>query len=235
MGIVRPGPPEQLVLMLQMQYHLNTFVESGTYLGDTAVWASTHFDQVITIEYSPTLYREAAARHGRISNIRFVSGDSRLVLANIVATLTEPAIFWLDAHWSGGDTAGENDSCALVDEINAINQSAVRHFVLIDDARMFTSPPPLPHRIEHWPSIDEIVKELQSKTDSCYIVVFEDVIIAVPRSARETVARYCQKQNTEAWNDFQQNATRGGVISGLGHINRGLRLIASSVIARVHR
>ena len=52
MGIVHMGPPKELILQLADRYKLRGFIETGTYKGNTAVWAASYFDDVITIEYS---------------------------------------------------------------------------------------------------------------------------------------------------------------------------------------
>lgn len=52
MGIVRMGPPNDLILMLKECSEVNSFIETGTYLGNTAYWSSQKFGQVITLEYS---------------------------------------------------------------------------------------------------------------------------------------------------------------------------------------
>jgi len=74
-------------------------------------------------------------------------------------------LFWLDAHWSGGDTYGENDECPLMDELKIIFQYRKNYVILIDDARLFMAPPPKPHKIENWPSIKEIVNILPYEWD----------------------------------------------------------------------
>jgi hypothetical protein len=71
-------------------------------------------------------------------------------------------MFWLNGHWSGGQTYGENDECPLIEEIGEINMSTDTHFLFIDAARLFTSPPPLPHHIERWPSIDKVIEAVKS-------------------------------------------------------------------------
>jgi len=199
MGTIRMGPPTELILHLKDRHKLSaSFVETGTYHGDTSAWASEHFDSVITIEYSKEIFEQTVARHGSLNNIDFIFGNSRSVLKTIVPKLDQPAVFWLDSHWSGGRTYGENERCPIIEEINEINRSTATHFLFIDDARLFASPPPLPNRIEYWPSIDAIIRAIQSKENRYYIVIFEDVIIAVPQYAKETVANYCQKTNTNA-------------------------------------
>ena len=147
------------------------------------------------------MYEETVGKH-KTQNINFIFGDSRSILKKIVPKLTDPAVFWLDGHWCGGQSYGENDQCPLIEEINEINKSAIAHFIFIDDARLFASPPPLPNRIGHWPPLDEVIQALQSGKNRYYIVIIEDVIIAVPQCAKETVASYCQEINTKAWEEY---------------------------------
>ncbi|TLY34310.1 MAG: hypothetical protein E6K62_06060, partial [Nitrospirae bacterium] len=136
------------MLQLKGKYALEDFIETGTYQGGTAVWAAAHFDRVTTIEFSRSLYEETKAQHDGASNLSFLFGDSREALRAIVPTLRQPAIFWLDSHWSGGQTYGQNDECPLLEEIEAITSSVHTHFLFIDDARLFAAPPPRPHRID---------------------------------------------------------------------------------------
>ena len=198
MGIVRSGPPANIVAELQSAYHIPTFVETGTFLGDTAYWASKIFQHVLTIEFSESIYRQAIEKYSSVESISFLFGHAREQLKEVVAGLTAPAVFWLDAHWSGGQTYGESDECPILDEIEIINRSMHDSYVFIDDARLFLSPPPPPHQAEQWPDISAILGALNIVEDR-YVVVIEDVIIAVPGFARPQMIRYCQEVNTAMW------------------------------------
>lgn len=205
MGIVRMGAPREFVLELQKQFNINCFVEAGTYLGQTAVWAADNFDTVVTIENSKSLYDQTVAKYGSINNIRFIYGHTKDVLNNVFRDIQGPSIIWLDSHWCGGESYGESDQCPLIDEIKIINQFDNEKFILIDDARLFLSPPPLPNNSAQWPTIDKVIEELVSSKKQRYIVVFEDVIIAVPEYSRDIVCSWCQKKNTAAWAEHAEN------------------------------
>ena len=211
-ALIRMETLRALWLQLKDAYGLRDFIETGTYHGNTAVWAAAHFDQVLTIEYAQSIYDETVAKHSALANIKFLFGDSRLLLKNIIEELTRPAIFWLDSHWSGGKTYGRADECPLLEEIQVINTASYNHFLFIDDARLLTSPPPQPHQREQWPSIDAVIDALKSGRDKPYIVFIDDVVVAVPTSAKEFVARYCQDHNTKSW-----KATGGSLI---GQVSR---------------
>ena len=225
MGLVRMGPPRELVTRLKEVYQLEDFIETGTYHGNTAVWAASQFDNAITIEFSKEIYQETVARHDKINNIDFIHGNSKFVLRMLAPKLTRPSVFWLDAHWSGGKSYGEGDGCPIIDEIRAINLSPQQHFIFIDDARLFTSPPPRPHRVEHWPSIKELIEALTAANHEYYLVIIEDVIIAVPEYAKELVTSYCQQVNTEAWEDYGDHLQEPAIKQGCLLIGQGIRLV----------
>lgn len=219
------GPPEELILLLKQNLNISTFVETGTFKGDTAAWASNHFEKVITIENSKLYFDEATNSNNHLQNIKFLFGDSRAVLTNVVSELRDPTIFWLDAHWCSMDSYGSNDQCPVIDEINLIRSTGTNHYIFIDDARLFLSPPPLPNKTGQWPTIDQICCNIQlscSKNEAYYIVVLEDVIVAVPDNTRSLIAEYCQAANTKAWKNYGMRSTANGV----DLINQGLRFFA---------
>ncbi len=161
MGIVRMGAPEEEIIFLKQLFHLTRFVETGTFKGGTSVWASQFFKQVDTIEYSEPIYLETSQKFKHIPNINFINQDSRIALTEIVRTAVDPILFWLDAHWCSMGSYGENDQCPLIEELNIIFSSPVSHFILIDDARLFMAPPPLPNLIRVYPNINQITGNLK--------------------------------------------------------------------------
>lgn len=200
MGIVRMGPPTEVILKLKETYDISNFIETGTYYGDTAYWASQVFEQVSTIEYSEEIYEQVTKKYSNIKNIKFSYGDTRDNLKDIVSTLNTPSLFWLDAHWSGGETYGESDECPLIEEVKILNSSEHNNFIFIDDARLFMSPPPSPHLVEQWPDITAVLDELNSVSNK-YIVITEDVIIAVPDFAKPILAQYYQSISVQYGKD----------------------------------
>ncbi|WP_374823645.1 hypothetical protein [Aerosakkonema sp. BLCC-F183] len=229
MGIVRMGPPNDLVAQLGAEFRIINFVETGTAYGGTALWASQQFKNVFTVEYCQEIYEQTVKNFHHIENIEFRFGDSRTELTKIVTRLESASFFWLDAHWSGGITYGENDECPLLEEIDIINKSEFENFILIDDARLFTSPPMPPHRIEQWPDITAVLNALHSGRSDRYIIIIEDVIIAVPQSAKPTVSHYCQEVNAKAWVEFDKQVNTPNYIKGINliylDIKQRLRLI----------
>lgn len=190
MGIIRMGPPEELVIKLRDHFKANCFIETGTYMGDTATWASDRFEKVVTIENSPEIYKSTSDKLSHIKNIEFLFGHTTVKLVEIVTKLQAPAIFWLDAHWSGGLTYGQADECPILAELEIINRSDFPHSILIDDARLFTAPPPPPHNTKYWPDISALLAAINSKSGR-YTIIVDDIILSVPVSARHLVEEYC--------------------------------------------
>lgn len=231
MGIVRMGVPHELVLQLAQAYDVQHFIETGTYLGGTAVWAAQYFAQVLTIELSESIYRQTSTQYAHLKNIDFRFGDSRQVLTELAPTLSKPAIFWLDGHWSGGETYGADDQCPLLEEIQAINASPVPHYILIDDARLFTSTPPKPQIAAMWADISQVMDELRRVHDY-FIVIIEDAIIAVPPSAKTLLQDYCQAVNTRAWEAYGREQSRSMFERSLTHLRIGAGLMRRALLGQ---
>lgn len=199
MGIIRMGAPRALITKLRDLFGVKLFVEAGTYNGETARWAATEFEQVVTIENSQILYDQTSFKYNHLKNVQFIAGDTRKCLEEIVPSLEEITIFWLDSHWCGGDSYGESDQCPLLEELEILNESSLNHIVLIDDARLFLAPPPLPNNLKYWPGIDQVIVALKSNFTDRYIVIQEDVIIAVPGDKKDLMVKIFQKVSNDEW------------------------------------
>lgn len=194
MGAIRFGVPRELVLWLRDTFKIDVFVETGTNRAETAVWASKNFERVFTIEANELFHQRALEAFGDRKNIQFLKGDSRVHIKSLLASLPEPAIFWLDAHWCGEDTFGKTEECPVVGELELLNTSEVNHIVLIDDARLFLAPPPPPHEASHWPDIATICGLLSARATNRYVVVHHDVIIAVPDGAKPLLIEFVRRE-----------------------------------------
>ena len=192
MGIIRPGLHNTVTLFLKEISKIDSFIETGTYLGRTTEWASEHFNLVYTIELSEKIFKETSSRLSEKTNITFLQGDSRHHLQNIIDSVEAPAIFWLDAHWSGEETAGEEDQCPLLQELEIIYASPFDHIVMIDDARTYTLPPRKPNNPEQFPTICDILDIARKK--NVIITILDDVIYIIPASYKTQVIDFFQKE-----------------------------------------
>ena len=201
MGIIRMGIPEELTLFIKGIFNADTFIETGTYYGSTTLWAASHFKKTHTIELSKDLFEQTSAKYSDVKNIDFHYGDTRNILKEILLTLheDEKIILWLDAHWSAGVTSGEDDQCPLLQELDILVNSGKQTCILIDDARLFTAPPPLPNDYKQYPGIQEIVKIIG---DGSFVTIYEDVIVVIPNYLKDTYQKFLQLKATENWNVY---------------------------------
>jgi hypothetical protein len=184
MGNIVFGVLREMVLSLAAQAKIQNFVETGTYQANTALWAAGQFRHAYTIEAAKVLYDAAVTKFGSVPNLHFSFGDSRQCLKTIQESLDGPALYWLDAHWSGGPTFGQNNECPLLSEIEQVNLGSSDSIILIDDARLFLSPPPRPHDPDQWPDLLTVLSALAVPRPRRYIIVHQDVIVAVPPKLR---------------------------------------------------
>jgi hypothetical protein len=116
----------------------NVFVETGTHIGNTVEAARVAgFEKIYTIELSNKFYQDAKTRFAKYSNIKCILGDSSIKLKEVLNELDEPAVFWLDGHWSMGDTARGDKDVPLYEELSAISKHHIKnHIIMIDDTRL---------------------------------------------------------------------------------------------------
>ncbi len=168
---------------------LRRAVETGTFRGGTARSLATVFDDVVTIELSPELHRAAELALRDASRVRALQGHSALRLAE----LTDPAaptLYYLDGHWSGGVTGGVEDECPVLAELAAMGDGCSDDCIIVDDARLFTSAPPAPHRAEQWPTLMEVIDAIRERHPSHLVTLLNDQVVATPQRARPAIDAY---------------------------------------------
>jgi len=115
------------------------FVETGSWHGlgiKAALQAG--FQKVHSIELSPLLYRECAQTFASDDRVNLWWGDSAEMLKFVLARLKVPATFWLDGHYSGGDTVLGSKHSPLMDELDLIAAHPIKtNTILVDDIRGF--------------------------------------------------------------------------------------------------
>jgi hypothetical protein len=204
MGIVTLGIPQQIAIELARLNGSTVFVETGTFHGSTARWASNHFEIVHTVERSESLYNLHSNELAQIKGVTPHLGDSRDILPQIVRDIYgQRAVYWLDGHWSGGETAGEYDESPLLDELGCLS-SRTEDIILIDDARLFLCAPPLPHNPSQWPTISDILNVLPAAAKKPFVQIVDDVIFIVPNenALRNRIVAYAQRRSNAFWEEF---------------------------------
>lgn len=161
-------------------FDVRTFIESGTYAGDSTAIAETLFDVIHTMELSRCHFDQAQKRFARSSNIHVHFGDSGLLLPDILNLINGATLFWLDGHFSKGNTAKGSVNTPICDELRSIEEAGLTDSViLIDDIRLFHGESNAPDdALTGYPSLQELFERLRAihPSFSCYI--FGDVIIA---------------------------------------------------------
>ena len=178
MGIIRSGIHDKTTLFLKEVGCIDHFVETGTYYGNTALWASNHFKYVETVEFCKEIFDKAKENLKQQGNIMCYYGDSRVILDQILSQSTDKILFWLDAHWSSGNTFGENDQCPLLKELEMIFSDKREHIIMVDDARTFLSPPMPPNDPKQFPTIKELMDAIPH--ERFHTLILEDVIYVIP-------------------------------------------------------
>jgi hypothetical protein len=140
-----PAPPSvKRRAIARNAIHGGTFIEAGTFLGDTAIAAQRYSKRVVTIEASPALCADLRPRLARYPNIELIEGRSQEVLPDILTKVAGDVTFWLDAHASGGITFDDPDITSIKSDLSVIS-SRLDHMdkvvVMIDDVRGFGYPP----------------------------------------------------------------------------------------------
>jgi hypothetical protein len=136
------------------------------------------FRKVYSIELAEKFYGEAKQRFAGVANVELHQGDSGKVMPQIVAKLDGPTLFWLDGHYSGGDTAQGDLNCPVWGELEAIFAPEMKQpfVVLIDDARCFRHVGAV-----DYPAVSDIEKWVAERRPDLGIEVAMDCIRIAPK------------------------------------------------------
>jgi hypothetical protein len=171
----RPLPPPHALKQHVILEHaragtIGTLVETGTYLGDMVEAVRRRMKRVVSIELDHALAERARVRFARQSNVEILEGDSGTKLAEVLAKLREPALFWLDGHYSEGITAKGDKETPILAEIEKICRHDVAgHVILVDDARCFDG-------THDYPTLEEFQAFVRARKPDARIVVRDDII-----------------------------------------------------------
>ena len=140
---------------LNIDNNFINFVETGTWKGDTILKMEPYFQFLYTIEIEKELYDTVKSIY-KGDKINFILGDSSYEISNISKSLQNNTIFFLDGHWSSGDTGKGEKDCPLYEELQSINDNFLfEGIVIIDDVRLFGKGPNNGNELVNWEDINE--------------------------------------------------------------------------------
>lgn len=170
-----PHPVKQAVV-LRHGLPGATWVETGTYMGQTTDLLSKHGAKVYSIEPEPTLYANAKQRFDRVANVEILNGTSEDIFPKLVPSLTGDVSFWLDGHYSGDgthkgplDTPIEREMACIAENLHRMGKVVV----MIDDIRLFNGQI---HSYGNYPTLDNLVD--WARTNGLNWQIEQDIFIA---------------------------------------------------------
>jgi len=183
----QPNPPPHLIKQANLtdhakQYGLEVLVETGTYHGDMLDAMRHQFRRLYSIELSERYFIESSRRFEGQAHIKVLHGDSGERLGELVKSITQPALFWLDGHYSAGKTARGMEDTPVLRELEHIFSSHIpRYVILIDDARCFGTNP-------GYPTLETIETFVKKRRPDAVITVQHDCICITPPEEKGTPA-----------------------------------------------
>jgi len=164
----------QVLRKYAKKHNLDVFLETGTAGGVTVSYLKKYFKKLYTIELDPTLYHQGRALTHDYKNIICVEGDSGVMINDIVKKISEPTLFWLDAHYSGEGTAKADVETPIIKELVTIfSRNNKKDVILIDDARCFDG-------THDYPTIKQI-DDLISSYGYLSFNIAKDIMIIEPK------------------------------------------------------
>jgi hypothetical protein len=168
-------------------FELRGFIETGTYLGQSLENVCGLFERSISIELSEELHAAARRKFADEAHVTLLLGDSARRMADAAELCAGlPTLYWLDAHWSAGNTARGDENTPILAELTLIAERAsADDVVLIDDMRNFVTVPPgfAPHDALHgYPQIGAVLALLARFPAGGFEAVLSgDVLVCMSR------------------------------------------------------
>ena len=195
MGAIYFSIDPGLVAALKACLPLQSFVETGTFNGDSIANARPLFEKLYSVEIAEAYFQRACERFKGDAAIELFHGASPDVLRSLRPQLAQKSVlYWLDAHWcvAEEETGGQKSQCPLIQELEAIEKLNDQSVIIIDDARLFLTTPPAPHEANDWPNFDDILGKLRTLSPTHRVSVLNDTILFLPPVATEVILDYAR-------------------------------------------
>jgi hypothetical protein len=177
----KPSPPPHIVKQQTLQsyakkHDLKVLVETGTYYGDMIEAMQNVFDKIYSIELSQDLFERAKKRFKDRKQVELIQGDSGIELKSLMSKIDRPTLFWLDGHYSAGETAKGDKETPIFEELQHIFDTPdLGHVIIIDDARSFGL-------YRDYPTIEQLNDFIKSKRPNMDVSVQYDSVRIAPKA-----------------------------------------------------
>jgi hypothetical protein len=166
---------QEVLRKYAIAYRLRILVETGTHQGHMLAALKNEFAKLYSIELFPEYYEKARQRFRDDPQIELYCGDSAAVLPEVIAHLHEPALFWLDGHYSPNRApSGEQVTPILAELAHLFAAPRVGHVIIIDDVRLF-------NEFTGYPKLD-VVLSIIEQDGGWDILIRDDSIRLTPRA-----------------------------------------------------
>ena len=185
--------------LLALRYDIRNFLETGTHIGECVVYMATknYFDKILSVELSARFLKNfkdqfsilSSTYKVDLSKVSLYQGDSSKKLPEMLLEIEDRAVFWLDAHYSGGENRSSSADCTIMKELEAIKKHHIRdHVIVIDDMSYCDV------GYSDYPSIEEIKNMIYSINRNYLITIKYDALFAeVPTSVRKISEKNLEK------------------------------------------
>ena len=159
-----------IINKLKINNDFTNFVETGTYMGQTILEMEQYFNNLYTIEIKEEYYNNIKNTY-KGNKINFILGDSSEEISNVSKVLNGNTVFFLDGHWSAGDTGKGKKDCPLYEELQSINDNFLYNgIIIVDDIRLFGKGPNIGNEICNWEDINvnNIINILKNRINTYF-------------------------------------------------------------------
>lgn len=182
------GPPHHAKGELISQYlntaDANVLVETGTATGAMieAILGELgpDLEKVFTIEMSPEYHKVAKSNLSKYGNVKCLLGNSAAKIVDVLNELKkdDKVVFYLDAHYSGPNTARwKKSDTPILSELHEIFVNRTGNdVIMIDDARLFEGMPFYDERFKDYPKVD-FVESLAKLNSYSFDLVLDTMIL----------------------------------------------------------
>jgi len=116
------------------------FIETGSHTGIGIQLAlMSGFSKIYSIELVDNYFNECVEKFKNNSNVYLILGDSYFKLKELLDNNPNiPFTYWLDGHYSGGDTGFGVEESPLMKELETILSREVKgELIYVDDMRLY--------------------------------------------------------------------------------------------------